>query len=90
MRLEDALFNWLQIQLVAEARPDDRAAADTRDFFMDILTEDHGVTNLSVHKTDDTMVHLKYDKDGRAKLQMYDREAAERLLADIIQNPKYN
>lgn len=36
------------------------------------------------------MVHLKYDKDGRAKLQMYDREAAERLLADIIQNPKYN
>ena len=33
MRLDDALFNWLQIQMVAEAGPDDRAAAETRDFF---------------------------------------------------------
>ncbi|NBD22823.1 hypothetical protein [Paenibacillus glycinis] len=90
MRLEDALFNWLQIQLVAEDRPEDRAAADTRDFFLEILTEDHGVSNLLIHKTDDTMVHLKYDKDGRSKLQMYPREAAEQLLADINENPKYN
>ncbi|QHW30402.1 hypothetical protein GZH47_05780 [Paenibacillus rhizovicinus] len=90
MRLEDALFNWLQIQLVAEERPEDRAAADTRDFFLEILTDDHGVTNLLVHKTDDTMIHLKYDKDGRTKLQMYPREAAEQLLTDINQNPKYN
>ena len=34
MRLDDALFNWLQIQIVAEARPDDNAAAETRDFFL--------------------------------------------------------
>lgn len=90
MRLEDALFNWLQIQLVAEDRPDDRAAADTRDFFLQILTEDHGVSNLRVHTTDDTMVHVKYDKDGSSKLRMIPREAAEQLLADINDNPKYN
>ncbi|MBM7565681.1 hypothetical protein [Paenibacillus sacheonensis] len=90
MRLEDALFNWLQIQLVAEQRPDDRAAADTRDFFLEILTDDHGVTDVLVHKTDDTMIHVKYVKDDRAKLQLYPREAAEQLLTDINQNPKYN
>jgi hypothetical protein len=90
LRLEDALFNWLQIQLVAEQRPDDRAAADTRDFFLEILTDDHGVTDLLVHKTDDTMIHVKYVKDDRTKLQLYPREAAEQLLTDINQNPKYN
>ncbi|MFC4808262.1 hypothetical protein [Paenibacillus sp. GCM10023250] len=90
MRLDDTLFNWLQIQLVAEARPDDRAAADTRDFFLEMLTEDHGLANLLVHKTDDTMIHVKYDKDGRQKTKLIPREAAEQLLADINANPKYN
>ncbi|RAP76679.1 hypothetical protein [Paenibacillus montanisoli] len=90
MRLEDALFNWLQIQIVAEARPDDRAAVDTRDFFMEILTEDHGVSNLHIHTVDDTMIHLRYDKDGKSRLQMFPREAGEQLLQDINENPKYN
>ncbi|SEN10742.1 hypothetical protein SAMN05518847_102179 [Paenibacillus sp. OV219] len=90
LRLEDALFNWLQIQIVANARPDDHAAADTRDFFLEILTEDHHVENLHIHKVDDTMIHLRYDKDGRAKLQMIPRESGEQLLQDINENPKYN
>ncbi|WP_219836331.1 hypothetical protein [Paenibacillus sp. R14(2021)] len=90
MRLQDALFNWLQIQLVAEARPEDQAAADTRDFFLEILTDDHGVANLRIHKADETMIHLKYEIDGHAKLQMFPKEAGEQLLFDINQNPKYN
>lgn len=32
MKREDALFNWLQIQVVAEARPDDQSALDTAAF----------------------------------------------------------
>lgn len=90
MRLEDALFNWLQIQIVADARPDDQAAADTRDFFLQILTEDHGISNLHIHKIDDTMIHLRYGKDGKSKLQMIPRESGEQLLQDINANPKYN
>jgi len=90
MTFDDALFNWLQIELVANARLDDRAAADTRDFFVQVLTEDHGVSGLHIAKTDETMVHVKFERNGSTKLQMYPLEAAEQLLADIRSNPKYN
>ncbi|CAM4144220.1 hypothetical protein L1N85_12970 [Paenibacillus alkaliterrae] len=90
MKLEDALFNWLQIRLVADARPDDNAAMDTVNFFAEILSEDHGLTHFEISKIDDSMVHVRYDKEGRSKLQLYPREAAEQLLSDIESNPKYN
>ncbi|GKU78340.1 hypothetical protein [Paenibacillus sp. L3-i20] len=90
MRLEDALFNWLQIQIVATARPDDEAAGNTLAFFEQILREDHGLTSFIIAKTDDTMIHVKYEKDDRTKLQLYPREVGEQLLQDIIANPKYN
>ncbi|ACT02546.1 hypothetical protein [Paenibacillus sp. JDR-2] len=90
MTFDDALFNWLQIHIVAEDRPDDRAALDTRDFFAQILSEDHEVANPHISATDATMVHVKYERNGRTKLQMYPREAAEQLLVDIRSNPKYN
>ncbi|MBH5316925.1 hypothetical protein I6N90_03770 [Paenibacillus sp. GSMTC-2017] len=90
MRLEDALFNWLQIQIVANARPDDEAANNTLAFFEQILREDHGLGSFVITKTDDTMIHVKYEKDERVKLQLYPREACEQLLQDIVANPKYN
>ncbi|RCW46514.1 hypothetical protein [Paenibacillus prosopidis] len=90
MKLEDALFNWLQIRVVADARPDDQAALDTLEFFAQILTEDHGLTGFTIIKTDETMIHVKYEKDGRSKLQLYPREPGEQLLTDIESNPKYN
>ncbi|MFC4778490.1 hypothetical protein ACFO9Q_16980 [Paenibacillus sp. GCM10023252] len=90
MRFEDALFNWLQIQIVADARPDDGAASETRDFFLEILTEDHGVTSISIEKLDDTMIHIRYEHEGRTRLQLVPREAGEQLLSDIKANPKYN
>jgi len=90
MRLEDALFNWLQIRLVEDGRENDRAAADTRTFFEQLLTEDHGVTNLTIEHTDESSVHLRYDIEGHSKLQMIPRELAEQLLRDINSNPKYN
>ncbi|MCA0753805.1 hypothetical protein KP806_02015 [Paenibacillus sp. N4] len=90
MKLEAALFNWLQIRLVADARPEDRAALDTVVFFEQILTEDHGLTRFEVAGSDDTMMHVRYEKDGRSKLQLFPREDAMQLLADIDSNPKYN
>jgi len=90
MRFDDALFNWLQIQIVADARPDDRAAADTRDFFLQILTEDHGIAGVRIERMDDTMIYVRYERDGRSKVQMIPREAGEQLLSDINANPKYN
>ncbi|MCR2803721.1 hypothetical protein [Paenibacillus soyae] len=90
MRFEDALFNWLQIRIVADARPDDGAARDTLAFFEQILREDHGLTSFDIARTDETMIHVRYVKDSRQKLQMFPREDGEQLLQDIIDNPKYN
>lgn len=90
MRLEDALFNWLQIRIVADERPDDHAARDTLAFFEQILREDHHLTSFTIANTDETMIHVRYEKDSRVKLQLYPREAGEQLLRDIVDNPKYN
>ncbi|GFN30371.1 hypothetical protein [Paenibacillus xylaniclasticus] len=90
MKLEDALFNWLQIDRVASARPDDRAALQTRDFFLTVLQEDHGVSCVSVSAEDATMVHVRVEfEKGSRKLFMFDRQASEQLLADIASNPRY-
>ncbi|MWC27465.1 hypothetical protein [Paenibacillus sp. MMS18-CY102] len=89
MKLEDALFNWLQIDRVAEARPDDRAALDTRDFFLQVLQEDHGVVRVSVSAEDATMIHVRIEKESGTKLFFFDREAAEGLVNDIAANPRY-
>lgn len=90
MKLQDALFNWLQIRLVANARPDDGAAQETAAFFETILTEDHGISQFAISAIDDTRVHLSYTKDGTVKKQLIDRELAEQLLRDIEAEPKYN
>lgn len=85
MKLEDALFNWLQIERVAEARPDDEAALDTRDFFLQVLREDHGVNQVYVTSEDATMVYVRIVKEeGGTKLFFFDREAAEQLVNDVF------
>lgn len=90
MRLEDALFNWLQIKIVEEHRPFDHAAKETASFFEEILREDHALESFAISLVDETMYHLTYAVDGKKKVQLFDRETAERLLADINSNPKYN
>jgi hypothetical protein len=90
MTLQDVLFNWLQIRLVADARPDDNAARETCDFFERILREDHGLTHFEASAADETMIRVRYTAEGKTKTQMYDREHAEQLLRDIEANPKYN
>lgn len=89
MNLQDALFNWLQISIVAEARPEDRAAGETRDFFEVILREDHQLTGFS-YSADESFYRIQYETAGEQRTQRFDREAAEKLLEDIQSNPKYN
>jgi hypothetical protein len=90
MKFQDTLFNWLQIHIVACSRSGDQAARDTEAFFAEMLREDHGLEQFSIGLTDETMYHVHYMKEGKTKIQMFDREAAEQLLADIEANPKYN
>lgn len=90
MKLQDALFNWLQMALVVEGRPDDRSAHDTESFFAEILREDHGLEYFEILAKDDTMIHVRYGNKESSKTQMFDRQSAEQLLIDINSNPKYN
>ncbi|SEF50922.1 hypothetical protein [Paenibacillus sp. UNC499MF] len=90
MTLQDALFNWLQIRIVAEARPLDEAARKTADFFEEILREDHGVSEFEKTEADEFRLRIDYVREGEKQSAFFDREHARRLLADIDSNPKYN
>lgn len=90
MKLQDALMNWLQIHLVAEARPEDQAARETVRFFEEILREDHGLTDFAVDAADETMIYVRYTVDGKTKKQMFDREMAGQLLSDILSDIRYH
>jgi hypothetical protein len=89
LTLQDALYNWLQIHLVAEARANDRAAADTRDFFVQVLQEDHRIGDIKI-SVEKGMYHLDYEHEGTAKRKSFPKAMAEQLLIDIDSNPKYN
>lgn len=90
MRIDDALFNWLQMEIVVEGRPDDRAAVDTRDFFLQILTEDHDISEIGIKEKDENWITISYVRQGRPNEWRVPREAAEQLLIDIEANPKFN
>lgn len=89
MKLADALFNWLQITLVAEARPTDAAAQETVRFFSEILEQDHQVLDVRIVHVDDTMYFVQFESSGKSRKQMFDRESAEQLLRDLESNPIY-
>lgn len=90
MELRDALFYWLQMKVVCEARPQDQAAKDTLSFFDQILTEDHSLSEYSISLADETGYQVVAEVNGETKTYRYDRELTDQLLADIAANPKYN
>jgi hypothetical protein len=89
VKLNEAIYNWLQIKVVAEARPDDQAAQDTYSFFSQILEEDHQVEILDV-VLDDTMYVVTFNQDGKKNMLRFERSMVEYLLDAIRSEPKYN
>ena len=90
MKLRDALFNWLQMDVVARHRPEDGAAKETLDFFAAILKEDHSLTQVEAVLTDEDTYTITYQSDGELSEVRFDRTNAEQLWQDIESNPKYN
>jgi hypothetical protein len=89
MLLKDALFNWLQIQIVWKTRPDDGSAKDTVEFFRTMLIEDHEVTNIEMqHQQGEYQVI--YHHKGEGQTVSFPEELAEKLLKDITDEPRYN
>lgn len=89
MELHEALYNWLTIKKVAEARPDDHAAQDTYDFFKEILEEDHHVNKLNVEK-DKQRYTVHYWVENQEQTQQYPAPMIDALLHSIEAEPRYN
>jgi len=85
MSLMDALFYWLQMRLVSSNHPDDEAARETLNFFVQILSEDHEVVSFDVSSEDAGKVYLTYTKlDGTERTVWFDRDAVEQLNRDMF------
>jgi hypothetical protein len=85
--LQDALYNWLTIKIVCDARPTDAAAIETRDFFEEILTTQHQVSNMET-TIDEVMYYVSYQQGGETKKTRYPRELIEIMLNQINQDPE--
>lgn len=51
--MQDVVYNWLSIQIVADERQDDRSAVDTAAFFWNLLQSEHEVEDVDVQKLED-------------------------------------
>lgn len=91
MKLNDCLFNWMQISIVYDNRPDDISARDTVSFFAEMLHIDYKVTDLFYRKDESRAEYLLKYKIGDVEYEdAFELEQAERLWQDIEGEPKYN
>ncbi|MFC3884253.1 hypothetical protein ACFOU2_12425 [Bacillus songklensis] len=84
--VQDAIYNWLTIKVVADARPDDHAAQETLAFFDLLLKEDHGVESLTFTK-DDVMYLVTYVVHGEAKAARFPVELIDVMYEQIEREP---
>jgi hypothetical protein len=89
MNLQDAIYNWLSIKQVADARPDDEAAKDTYGFFNEILHEDHAIEKKEILK-DNVWYIVHVWVSGEKRKFQYPVEMIDALLRSIESEPKYN
>ncbi|MFC4320325.1 hypothetical protein [Litchfieldia salsa] len=85
--IQDALYNWLTIKIVADARPDDHAAIETYELFDQILIKEHGVTDIKIIK-DDTFYHLSYLLQDEPKKTRFPIELIDIMYNQIEQEPE--
>lgn len=85
--LQDAIYNWLTIKVVVDARPNDTAALDTVSLFEDILVNEFKVKDLVVHK-DDVMYLVTYKIDGEEKNARFPVELIDVMHDQIQENPE--
>ncbi len=88
MKIEDAIFNWLQIVVVFEARQEDHAAKETADFFRMVLTDDFNITEISYDR-DPFKYTVTYEIDGKKEKNEYDLVLVDKLISDIENEPKF-
>jgi hypothetical protein len=85
--IQDALYNWLTIKVVVDARPDDTAAVETFEFFDQILKDEHQIEDLEISKDED-MYYLTYSLQGEQKKSRYPIELIDIMHDQIQQEPE--
>ncbi|WP_251549005.1 hypothetical protein [Neobacillus muris] len=85
--LQDALYNWLTIKVVCDARPEDTAAAETKAHFDEILVSEHHVSNIEI-STDEDMYYISYQQGEEKKRARFSRELIEIMLNQINREPE--
>ncbi len=85
--LQDAVYNWLTIKLVADNRPEDQAALDTTTFFRELLTEEHNVIDIHVQRKEEMyFVTCKLEKGERNF--RFPTELIDCIYDQMEQNPE--
>ncbi|MGP1907338.1 hypothetical protein ACTSEZ_04165 [Metabacillus sp. JX24] len=85
--IQDSLYNWLSIKTVADARPEDTAAADTFSLFDQLLKENHDIQEISVQK-DDVMYLVAYKLNGEHKTSRFPVELIDSMIEQIEAEPE--
>ncbi|MBS2968819.1 hypothetical protein J9317_08620 [Metabacillus sp. KIGAM252] len=85
--LQDALYNWLSIKVVALDRPDDQSALETAALFENVLQEDHGIEQLTFH-TDDEMYWISCLQNGEEYRTRFPQELIDVMKDQMRREPE--
>ncbi|MTH52581.1 hypothetical protein GKZ89_04110 [Bacillus mangrovi] len=85
--LQDALYNWLSIKVVAIDRPDDQSANETAALFEQVLSEDHAIEQLTFH-TEDDMYYITCLQNGEQYRARFPRELIDVMKEQMRREPE--
>ncbi|MGD6818401.1 hypothetical protein ACQCVE_15175 [Metabacillus sp. 113a] len=84
--LQDALYNWLSIKVVALDRPDDLSAAETAALFESVLKEDHGINQLS-YKMEEGLYWITCLQNGKEYRTRFPAELIDVMKDQMRREP---
>ncbi len=85
--LQDAIYNWLSIKIVCDARPDDTAAMETEKAFYRILEEDYKVSGMQIRQEEELYITTYIINDEELTYR-FPSELIECILVSINENPQ--
>ncbi|KOO50604.1 hypothetical protein [Priestia koreensis] len=85
--IQDALYNWLTIKKVADARPDDYAAQETFTLFDHMLKDDHHVENVTIIEHEE-MYEVIYSRQQEEKKTRFPKELVDAMYDHIKREPE--
>lgn len=84
---QDAIYNWLSIRVVVDARPDDNAACETEAWFATSLTEEHHISNVKYVKEDERYF-VTYMQNGQTKQMKFPADMIDMMINQIEKFPE--